>query len=55
MLDKDYREGGVMILNKVIKGHIKNSMKHLKSDLFRFQDMFAYLMEDVCRMVETKD
>ena len=29
------------------KEQIKNSMKHLNSDLFKFQDMFAYLMEDV--------
>ena len=47
MLDKDYREGGIMILNEAMKEQIKNSMKHLKSDLFKFQDMFAYLMEDV--------
>ena len=47
MLDKDYREGGIMILNEAMKEQIKNSMKHLKSDLLKFQDMFAYLMEDV--------
>ena len=47
MLDKDYREGGIMILNEAMKENIKNSMKHLKSDLLKFQDMFAYLMEDI--------
>ena len=47
LVDKDYREGGIMILNGAINEQIKNSMKHLKSDLLKFQDMFAYLMEDV--------
>ena len=44
--DKDYKDGGVIILNDAIKGHIKNIMNHFKSDLLRFQAMFAYLMED---------
>ena len=45
-LDKDYREGKIMMLNRAMSEQIKNSMKHLKSDLLKFQEMFAYLMED---------
>ena len=44
-----------MILNDAIKSHIKNSMKHLKSDLLRFQAMFAYLMEDTFVLLLSPD
>mmetsp|Transcript_14640 Transcript_14640/g.33976 ORF Transcript_14640/g.33976 Transcript_14640/m.33976 type:complete len:218 (-) Transcript_14640:271-924(-) len=45
LLDKGYDEGGIMVMNTAMKARIKSSMKHMTSDIQRFQSMFAYLME----------
>ena len=45
MLDKDYHEGGIMILNEAMKKQIKNSMKNLKSYFFKFKDMIPAILD----------
>ncbi|EJK61009.1 hypothetical protein THAOC_18564 [Thalassiosira oceanica] len=41
LLDKGYDEGGIMVMNTTMKARIKSSMKHMSSDIQRFQSMFA--------------
>lgn len=45
-LDKNWDEGGVLILNEKDKAHIRSSMRNLNCpEIVKFQHMLAYIME----------
>lgn len=44
-----------MVMNAAVKARIKVSMPNLKSDIERFQSMFAYLMEMMYDLMISSD